>query len=264
MAYADIVVEARESWLEITLHRPDKMNALREQTAEELMRALGAVEHQREIRSVIVQGGEKTFCCGVDLGDIKVEPGKQFDFYRFRKRAFKLQRMIKEIPNYTKPILCAVEGYALGGGLELALICDLVIAGEKAQFGLPEAKLGMLPAGGGTQTLARLVGRPLAKEMIWTGRRLSAEEARACRLVNHVVPAGKAIDKARELAKTISDSAPLSVMIAKALIDRGLDMSLADAIATEGDLSYLLYFSRDREEGLAAFREKRPPTFRGE
>jgi enoyl-CoA hydratase/carnithine racemase len=264
MAYEDIIVEAKESWVEITLNHPAKLNALREKTAEELMQALGEAESKREIRAVILQGGEKAFCTGLDTSEIKIEPGKEFDFYRFRKSAFKLPRFMRELAHYTKLVICAVEGYALGGGLEVALLCDMIVAGEKAQFGLPEARLGMVPAGGGTQTLPRLIGKPLAKELKWIGRRITAEEAKSYRLVNHVMQAGKAIEKARELAKAIVDNAPLAVMVSKAAIDRGVDMSLLDGIATEADLSYLLYFSRDREEGLAAFREKRAPTFRGE
>jgi len=157
-----------------------------------------------------------------------------------------------------------VEGFALGGGLELAMVGDMIVAGADAKLGLPETRLGLMPGGGGTQTLPRLIGKALAKELIWTGRRISAAEAREYRLVNHVTEAGKALDKAREIARAICANAPLSVMMTKAAIDRGMDMPLAEGMAAEGDASFMLYFSRDRNEGLAAFREKRSPTFKGE
>src|SRR5690606_30210041 len=142
----------------------------------------------------------------------------------------------------TKPVITAVEGYALGGGLELALCGDMIVAGEEAKFGLPEIRLGLMPGGGGTQTLPRLIGKPLAKELMWTGRRISAAEAREYRLVNHVAPKGEALDKARELARSIAGNAPLSVMLTKGVIDRGVDMSLADGMTAEGDAPFLLYF----------------------
>jgi enoyl-CoA hydratase/carnithine racemase len=259
----DTRVERRESWLEIAIDRPEKLNALREQTAEEILAALADAEADRAIRAVIVSGGAKAFCTGIDTSEFVVGPDEKFDFYRARKRWRKAPTLFKTFAEFTKPIVCAVEGYALGGGFEFALAADLVVAGADAQFGLPEAKLGMMPGGGGTQTLTRLVGKPLTKELIWTGRRLRADEALALRIVNHVVPAGTALDKARELAAAIAQNAPLAVMMSKAAIERGADMSLANGWAYEGDASFLLYFSEDRGEGLAAFREKRAPAFEG-
>jgi enoyl-CoA hydratase/carnithine racemase len=129
---------------------------------------------------------------------------------------------------------------------------------------LPEIRLGLMPGGGGTQTLPRLLGTALAKELMWTGRRITATEAKEYRLVNHVTEPGKALEKAQELARTICANAPLSVMFTKSVIDRGMDMTLADGMAAEGDVSFMLYFTEDRNEGLGAFREKRPPAFRGE
>jgi enoyl-CoA hydratase/carnithine racemase len=175
-----------------------------------------------------------------------------------------VNRLFREIGSFTKPLIAAIEGFALGGGLELALVGDIIVAGANAKFGLPEIKLGMMPGGGGTQTLPRLIGKPLAKELMWTGRRITAAEAERYRIVNHVTEQGKALDKAREIAQSISENAPISVMMTKSVIDRGIDMSLPDGFEAEGDASFLLYFTKDRDEGLKAFREKRSPAFRGE
>ncbi|HYD69010.1 enoyl-CoA hydratase/isomerase family protein [Azospirillum sp.] len=264
MSYEDIVVEQADGWLEIQINRPDKLNSIRETTAWEIMEAMAAVEMERSCRAVILKGSDKAFCTGIDTSEFTIEDNEYFDFYRFRRRTRKVNQLFRELPNYTKPVITAVEGFALGGGLELALVGDLIVAGENAKFGLPEIKLGLMPGGGGTQTLPRLIGKPLAKKMMWTGRRISAAKARDFRLVNHVVPAGQAVEKARELARSIAANAPLPVMFTKGVIDRGEDMALADGMTAEADVSFLLYFTRDRQEGLQAFREKRAPNFRGE
>lgn len=264
MTYEDIIVQRTEGALEITINRPDKLNAIREQTAVEIMEAMGDVELNREIVGVILQGSQKAFCTGVDTSEFQYSPDSRFDIYRSRKRTRKTLMMQRFIMGFTKPVITAIEGYALGGGLELAMMGDIIVCSEGAQLGLPEARIGMMPGAGGTQTLTRLIGRPLAKEMMWTGRRLSATEAREFRLVNHVTPQGQALAKAREIIGEIAKSAPLSVMLIKQAVDRGVDMSLADGLATENDISYLMTFSEDREEGLKAFREKRPPNFRGQ
>lgn len=264
MSYQDVILKRDSGWVEITINRPEKLNSLREQTAEEILGILNDVEHDRGVRAVILLGSEKAFCTGIDTSEFQIEDNSYFDFYRFRKRSRKVNRLFREIGSFTKPLIAAIEGFALGGGLELALVGDIIVAGANAKFGLPEIKLGMMPGGGGTQTLPRLIGKPLAKELMWTGRRISAAEAERYRIVNHVTEQGWAIDKAREIAKSISENAPISVMMTKSVIDRGVDMSLPDGFEAEGDASFLLYFTKDRDEGLKAFREKRHPAFRGE
>lgn len=264
MSYQDIIVEQVEGWLEVTLHRPEKMNSLRETTAEEILDALGEAESKREIAAVILRGSDKAFCTGIDTSEFTIGDNEYFDFYRKRRRARKVNELFRSLPGYSKPVISAIEGFALGGGLELALVGDMIVAGANAKFGLPEIRLGLMPGGGGTQTLPRLIGPALAKELMWTGRRISAAEAREYRLVNHVTEAGQAIEKARELARTIAGNAPLSVMFTKSVIDRGMDLPLAEGMAAEGDVSFMLYFTQDRKEGLSAFREKRSPGFRGE
>ena len=264
MSYEDIIVERVEGWIEITINRPEKLNSLRERTAEEILGVLAEVEADRAVGVVILKGSGKAFCTGIDTSEFQIKENEYFDFYRKRKRQRKVNQLFRELPSFSKPVITAIEGFALGGGLELALVGDLIVAGAEAKLGLPELRLGLMPGGGGTQTLPRLIGKALAKELIWTGRRISAAEAREYRLVNHVTEAGKALDKARELARTICGNAPLPLMMTKAAIDRGLDMSLAEGMAAEGDVSFMLYFTKDRGEGLAAFKEKRSPSFKGE
>jgi enoyl-CoA hydratase/carnithine racemase len=264
MEYQDVILKREKGWIEITINRPDKLNSLREQTAEEILGILHEVEHDRDVRAVILLGSDKAFCTGIDTSEFQVKENGYFDFYRFRKRGRKVNRLFREIGSFTKPLIAAIEGFALGGGFELALVGDIIIAGENAKFGLPEIKLGMMPGGGGTQTLPRLIGKSLAKELMWTGRRITAAEAERYRIINHLTEPGKALDKAREIAQSISVNAPIPVMMTKSVIDRGVDMSLQDGFEAEGDASFLLYFSKDRDEGLSAFREKRSASFRGE
>lgn len=263
MSYQDIIVERVENWIEIQINRPEKLNSVREKTAEEILAALNEAEGDPEIAAVILKGNEKAFCTGIDTSEFTLQEGQHFHFYRSRKRERKINQMFRELPQFTKPLITVVEGFALGGGLEIALLSDMVVAGEKAKFGLTEARLGVMPGGGGTQTLPRLIGTQLAKELMWTGRRFGAAEGKEYRMVNHVTEAGKAIDKARELVREVCANAPVSVMMIKAAINRGIDLPLAEGMAVEGDVSFMLYFSKDREEGMAAFKEKRPAQFKG-
>lgn len=262
-ATTDIVVTRQERWLEIEIARPEKFNALREQTAAEIMDTMAAAEEDDTITSVILSGNPKAFCSGIDTSVFELEEGRYFDFYRKRKRSKRFARLFRELPAYTKPVICAIEGVALGGGLELALMADIAVAGANAKFGFPETGIGIMPGAGGTQTLPRLIGKAMAKELIWTGRRLGAEEAGALRLVNHVVAAGEAMAKARDIATAIGKNAPIAVMQSKAAIERGSDLTLADGLAMEADAAFLLYFTQDRREGLDAFREKRAARFTG-
>jgi enoyl-CoA hydratase/carnithine racemase len=264
MTYEDLIVTRSESWVEIRLNRPDKLNAMRERTAEEILDVLHRAEHDRSNHAVLFEGDAKAFCTGIDTSEFELKPNEYFDFYRKRNRSRKVNQLFRELPRFSKPVICAIEGYALGGGLELALLGDLVVLGANAKLGLPEVRLGLMPGGGGTQTLPRLVGPQLAKELLWTGRRIGAQEAKEYRLANRVVDAGKAMDEARALARQIAKNAPLSIMLTKAAVMRGADLALEEGMAVESDVSFMLYFSNDRQEGLAAFREKRDPRFEGE
>jgi enoyl-CoA hydratase/carnithine racemase len=259
----DITVEHQASWVEVTISRPEKLNAVREQTAGEILEVMAEVESSREMRGLIITGSAKAFCTGIDTSEQKNEPDEAFELWRRRKRSRKVNQFFRALPEFTKPVIAAVEGYALGGGFEIALLCDFIVAGDTAQFGLPEARLGLMPGGAGTQTLSRVIGKPLAKELIWSGRRLKAEEAKSLRIVNHVTAPGQAIEKAREILRAIGEQGPLSVMFTKAAIERGYDVSLPEGMSIEADAFFALSFSQDRNEGLAAFRDKRAPEFKG-
>jgi enoyl-CoA hydratase/carnithine racemase len=259
----DITIERQPQWLEITINRPDKLNAIREQTAVEILGQIEQAEADRTCHAILLRGQDKAFCTGVDTSEQKLNPDEVYELWRRRKRNRKVNQMFRALPEVTKPVIAVVEGYALGGGFELALLCDFIIAAEGAQFGLPESRLGLMPGGAGTQTLPRLVGKPLAKELMWTGRRLSAQEALARGIVNHVAEKGKAIDSAREVATAIAAQAPLSLMFSKQAIERGFDASLSEGMNIEADAFFALAFSTDKEEGLAAFKDKRAASFSG-
>ena len=263
-AHQFILVNRTANACEITLNRPDRMNAINAEMAGEIIDVMNQVEADRAMLAVILAGNERAFCAGADLGRMSNEPEDKFDVYRARYNQQPNRRLFRALNSFTKPVISAVEGYCLGGGLELALFGDLIVAGEGAQFGLPEARHGLIPGAGGTQNLPRLIGKALAKEMMWTARRISAHEAKEFRLVNHVVPKGKALDKARDIVAAIAKNGPLSIMMIKQAIDRGLDMPLMTGFLQEADLAYMLAFSEDRSEGLKAFAEKREPKFKGQ
>ncbi len=262
--YRLIETQRRRGALEITFNRPEVLNAINERMAAEIIDAMSAVEMDRRVLAVILQGSERAFCSGADLSGFSDRPEDKFDNYRARFRVRQQRLLFPFVGNYTKPVISAVEGYCLGGGFELALFGDLIVAGEAAQFGLPEARHGLIPGAGGTQNLARLIGAPLAKELMWTARRITAEEAWGLRIVNHVVAKGEALDKAREIVAEMSDNGPLAIMMIKQAVDRGLDMTLAQGFLQEADLSYMLGWSDDRTAGLEAFAKRTRATFKGQ
>ena len=262
--YENIIVERHGNALEITLNRPEKMNAINEPMAGEIIDAMESVENDRDILAVILQGNERAFCAGADLSGFSDLPEDRYDNYRARYNTRKNRQMFKYVHDYTKPILSAVEGYCLGGGFELAMFGDIIVAGEDAQFGLPEARHSLIPGAGGTQNLPRLIGAALAKELMWTARRIKAAEAREYRIVNHVTPKGGALDKVREIIEAMSKNGPLAIMMIKQSVDRGLDMPLMLGFQQEADISYLLTWSEDRAEGLKAFAERRQAEFKGQ
>ncbi len=263
-SYDFIIAKRRKGVLEIQFNRPDRLNAMNEEMAEDIMHAMDAVELDRNIIAVVLSGDERAFCAGADLGGFQDLPEDRYDNYRARYNQRKNRQLYRFMMNYTKPVIAAVEGFCLGGGLELALMCDFIIAGEKASFGLPEGRYSLIPGAGGTQNLPRLIGAPLAKELIWTARRIPASEAKEHRMVNHVVPAGKALAKVREIAEEMKGVGPISTMMSKQAINRGRDMTLQQGFLQEADLMYLLSWAEDRTEGLKAFSERRKPDFKGQ
>lgn len=245
----------------LTLNRPDRMNAFNMASLEALRGALDDLYVDRAIRAVIVTGaGDKAFCAGADL---KERAGMSPDqVRRFLKH---IREALTDLENLPKPVIAAVNGIALGGGTELALACDIRIASETATMGLTETTLAIIPGGGGTQRLPRLVGKGRAKELIFTGRRVDAAEALAIGLVEDVAPPADLIERAEALARRIvENTGPVAVTQAKFAINQGLEVDLATGLAIEAKAYEVTIPTWDRTEALAAFGEKRKPQFRGE
>jgi enoyl-CoA hydratase len=242
----------------LTIDRQEKLNALDPQVVEEIGQALLELEAEGPRAIVVTGAGERAFIAGADIGAMSVM--SPLEAKRFSEIGHAALALLDRSPI---PTIAAVNGFALGGGCEVALACDIRIAAENATFGFPEVGLGILPGMGGTQRLPRLVGPALAKELIFTGRRISAEEAREIGLVNRVVAEGEALDAARELAAGISDNGPLAVRHAKAAANRSLDVDLISGLEYEADQFALLFATEDAREGMTAFSDKRKPKFEG-
>jgi enoyl-CoA hydratase len=244
----------------VTLDRPDVLNAMNDGMRRELTRCFSDLAGRDDVRVIVVAGaGERAFSAGADIREF-VEPPVPVRF-REQRRRLDFRQVMDRCP---QPIIAAIRGYALGGGLELALACDIRIAGEDAQLGLTEVNLAIIPGGGGTQRLPRLVGRGKALEMILTGARLPAAEALRIGLVERVVPPDRVLPAALELARTLADKAPVALRYAKEAVVKGLELPLADGLRLEGDLSTLLRTTEDRLEGARAFLEKRRPRWQGQ
>ncbi len=259
MSYETIVWEAAEGVATLTLNRPEVHNAMNERMRRELTECFAALVSDDAVRVVVVTGaGERAFSAGADIREF-VEPQAPTRFRETRRRV-DFRQLMDRCP---QPIIAAIRGYAFGGGLELALACDIRVAGDDARLGLTEVDLAIIPGGGGTQRLPRLVGRGKALEMILTGARLDAREALRIGLVERVVPAAQVRAAALELAKTLAAKAPVALRYAKEAVVKGLELPLADGIRLENDLSTLLRTTEDRIEGARAFLEKRKPRFTG-
>jgi enoyl-CoA hydratase len=244
----------------ITINRPDKLNALNHLLLNELDAALDEVaEHNRVWALVITGAGTKAFVAGADINEIATLESQEdgVEFSRFGQHIFsKIERM-------TIPVVMAVNGYALGGGLELAMSGDIRLASETAQFGQPEVNLGVIPGYGGTQRLARLIGRDRAKMLIFTGERISAEDAYRLGLVDRVLPASDLVNEALDLAATLANKAPRAIALAKMAINTGISMPLEEALELEAQLFGQVVDTEDRVEGTSAFKEKRQPQWTG-
>lgn len=259
-----IAARRRKGAMEIRFNRPEKLNALTQDMAEGIRRALVAAETDRRVHAVILHGDERAFCAGADLSGPPVPGSERFDLYRRRFNVTPNRQLMRTLCFYTKPVISAVEGYCLGGGFEIALWGDIIIAGEAARFGFPEVRHGLMPGVGGTQTLPRLIGPQAAKEIIWSGRFVEGAEAHALGIAGFLTPPGKALARARDLAASFAGNAPLGIMMSKQAIDRGLDQSRFNGLMQEGDLFQMLYFSDDMREGMKAFAERRKAHFSGQ
>ena len=240
----------------ITMNRPKALNALNDQTLGELDRIFSCIETEAEVLGVIITGEGKGFVAGADISQMNgygAEEGRNY--------ANRAQTLFNKIEGLEKPVIAAVNGYALGGGCELSMSCDIRIASEKAVFGQPEVNLGLVPCFGGTQRLSRLVGTGIAKEMIFTARQIKADEAKAIGLVNKVVASEALLDEAKDMMGGIISKAPMAVRYAKVAINKGVNMDLMNGLELEKDVAALAFASEDAKEGTAAFLAKRPAVF---
>jgi enoyl-CoA hydratase len=256
MPYEMILIEKRGSVGLVTLNRPEARNALNNQLLHELMEALEAFDNDEAVGVLVVTGSEKAFAAGAD---IKEMADKSMSEIRDRDHLAVFDR----ITRIRKPIIAAVSGWALGGGCELALSCDMIVASETAKFGQPEVTIGVIPGAGGTQRLVRAVGKALAMEMILNNRTLSAAEALQFGLVNRVAATERYLDEALKLAEEIAARAPLAVRAAKKMIDQAYELQLSKGLIQERQEFYNLFATGDQKEGMKAFIEKRQPVWKG-
>lgn len=254
-----VLVERRDAIAVITVNRPDKLNALNAETVSELRSALEQTAADKHVRAVILTGaGEKSFVAGADIAELaKMTPLSGIDVSRQGQDAFRFLETMR------KPVIAAVNGFALGGGLELALACHFRVASENAKFGLPEVKLGIIPGYGGTVRLPRVVGRGRALELMLTGDMIDAQEAYRIGLVNHVYPQAELMGAAEQSAMKMAGNGPVAVALAIEAVDNGYHSSTEDALRLESNLFGLLASTSDMREGMGAFLEKRKADFKG-
>ena len=259
MELETILLERKERVAVITFNRPESLNALNSQMARDLIEVMAELAEDRETwAAILTAAGERSFCVGADLKERKNMSREEMH----RQRAL-FVRAFQAVNFFPKPLIAAVNGFALGGGCEFASACDIVIASEKASFALPEVALGIIPGGGGTQNLPRLIGRQKAKELIFTGRRLTAAEAVEWGLASRVVSPENLLEEAMALGGEITKNAPVAVWQAKKAIDAGLDVGLYQGFAFEAEAYNTCLATEDRDEGIKAFNEKRKPNYQG-
>ncbi|HTF14198.1 MAG TPA: enoyl-CoA hydratase [Burkholderiales bacterium] len=256
MAFENILVETRGRVGLITLNRPKALNALNDALMNELGEALAAFDADDGIGAIVVTGSDKAFAAGADIGAMKDR--SYMDVYKGEYITRNWERM----KSIRKPIIAAVAGYALGGGCELAMMCDILIAADTARFGQPEIKLGIIPGAGGTQRLPRAVGKAKAMDLVLTGRMMDAAEAERAGLVSRVVAADKLLEEALACGAQIAEFSLPSVMMAKEALNRAFESPLAEGMLFERRLFHALFATEDQKEGMAAFVEKRKPKFK--
>lgn len=257
MAYETIIVSKEGKLGIITLNRPQAMNALSHKLVTELMSALAELETDDEVRCLVIAGSERAFSAGADIKEMSEMTAVRM---AMTGHFFPLW---DKVGRYPKPIVGALSGYVLGGGLELAMSLDVLVASETTQLGQPEIDIGVMPGGGGTQRLTRAVGKSKAMEMILTGKRIGAEEAKTLGLVSRVVPKEAYFEEAKKVADEIASKSPVAVRMAKMAVNKAFEMELTQGIDFERELFYLLFASEDKDEGMNAFIEKRKAEFKG-
>ncbi|HJV64727.1 MAG TPA: enoyl-CoA hydratase-related protein [Geomonas sp.] len=257
--YQNLLIEKKDAVALLTVNRPKVLNSLDDTVLDELLHAFEVFSLDDSVKAIVVTGqGEKAFVAGADIAAMVGYGVEQA--LSFSRKGQQLVALIGRVP---KPVIAAVNGFALGGGLELALACDFIYASENAKFGLPEVTLGVIPGFGGTQNLARLVGKNRANELIFSGKMLSAAEAREWGLVNAVFPADRLLEEALAMATRIAANGALAVARAKDAVRSGVDMAVADGMGYEAINFASLFASQDQKEGMSAFVEKRKPLFTG-
>jgi enoyl-CoA hydratase len=259
MDFKFIIYEKNNGIATITLNRPETLNAFNKEVVSEVLQALEDVRNDENVRVVILTGaGEKAFSAGAD---IKAMIG--MNALKARELSLMGEKLCLALENFEKPVIAALNGYALGGGLEVAMSCDLRIASENSRMGQTEINIGLIPGWGGTQRLTRLVGRTKAKEMIFTGKMIDAKTAEQLGIVNMVIPADMFRETVRQFALDLASKAPVALKVAKALIDKGAEIGLDSALALEREGFGVVASTEDLQEGVNAFTEKRKPTFKG-
>jgi enoyl-CoA hydratase len=256
MEYENVLVEVAGPVATVTLNRPKVLNALSPALVADLTDALGKLDQDENVRAAVLTGGPKVFAAGADIADM-VEQTAITQFLRNQTGRW------AGVTAFAKPLIAAVNGYALGGGCELALMCDLIVAGDSARFGQPEINLGIIPGAGGTQRWPRTVGKYVAMEVNLTGQPITAQRAYQLGLVNRVVPAEVTIHAAQQLAALVASKAPLAVRTIKESVNRALETPLSEGLDAERRSFYFLFASEDQTEGMKAFLEKRKPEFKG-
>ena len=243
----------------LTLNRPEAMNAINFEMLHSIRAAVESIRFNPEVRVVIITGsGGKAFCAGADLKERSTMPE-----LKVREFIFTIRRLFSDIESLNKPVIAAVNGFALGGGTEMTLACDIRIASMNASMGLTETRLAIIPGAGGTQRLPRLIGRGKAKELIFTGRRVDAREAHDIGLVNRICEPDLLMDEARNMAKMICEAGPIAIGQAKYAIDAGIETDLNTGLAIESNAYWITIPTKDRMEGITAFLEKRKPVYEG-
>ena len=256
MPYEMILVDDKKTVGLITLNRPEALNALNGQLMDEMTRALRAFEADDNIRAIVITGSNKAFAAGADIKEMQ-----SMDYMDAYMKDF-ITNNWEEVTRCRKPVVAAVAGYALGGGCELAMMCDFIIAADNAKFGQPEIKLGVIPGAGGTQRLTRFVGKSKAMDMVLTGRMMDAEEAERSGLVSRVVPLDDLLDEALKVAGKIAELSLPSVMIAKECVNKSYETTLREGVMFERRVFHSLFATDDQTEGMSAFAEKRSAKFK--
>jgi enoyl-CoA hydratase len=258
MVYQNILLQTKDHVSTLTINRPDKRNALNQATRDEILDALDSLQSSADSRVLIVTGaGDKAFIAGADIGEFEGRTALT------QRESMNGRRIFDAVEEFPKPVIAMINGFCLGGGMELALACDLRFAADNAKLGQPEINLGIIPGGGGTQRLTRLVGEGKSMELILTGDLIDAAQAKTIGLVNEVFPAAELQDRVRAVALRLAEKSPIAMQMAKEAVKTASRANLREGLDRETDLFCLTFGSEDKEEGVRAFLEKRKPEFKG-